>query len=293
MKIKVIKFLSWSLVALVVMTTVLAVIAKPIPQHPFFNQESVLVMAHRGGRNLWPENTLYAFERAVELGVDVLEMDVHSTNDGAIIVMHDSSVDRTTNGAGPIQNFTLADLQTLDAGYSWTEDEGQTYPYRNQNILVPMLEEVFNSFPDVPMNIEIKQTQPSIITPLCDMIRTYQMTENVLVASFDMDTIKEFRNTCPEVATTAGEDEVRMLYVLSRMYLGRLYSPPAEAVQVPEYWGDIHVLTERFVRAAHNRNIEVHVWTINDEESLRLVLDIGADGIITDNPDRLLNLLGR
>ena len=290
---KVLKILSWSLVAIVVGTIFLAVIANPIPQHPFFNQESVLVMAHRGGRNLWPENTLYAFERSVDLGVDVLEMDVHSTNDGAIIVMHDSSVDRTTNGTGPIQDFTLADLQTLDAGYSWTEDEGQTYPYRNQNILVPTLEKVFKSFPDVKMNIEIKQTQPSIVVPLCEIIRAYQMTEKVLIASFDMDTIEEFRNTCREVAATAGEDEVRMLYILSRVYLGRLYQPPAEAVQVPEYWGDIHVLTERFVKAAQNRNIEVHVWTINDEESMRLMLDIGVDGIITDNPDRLLNLLGR
>ena len=119
------------------------------------------------------------------------------------------------------------------------------------------------------------------------------MTEKVLVASFDQDTIHHFREVCPQVATTAGEYEVRVLFGLSYAYLGNLYSPASQAVQVPEYSGSIHVLTPRFVRAAQNRNLDVHVWTVNELEDLQRMLDLDVDGIITDYPDRLLDLLGR
>ena len=294
MRNKVAKFSLGFVALLVVIYTVLALLAKPIPDHPFFGHyDGVLVVAHRGGRGLWPENTLYAFERAVELGVGVLEMDVHSTKDGALVVMHDRTVDRTTDGTGPIQDFTLAELEELDAGYNWSDDDGQTFPFRGQGIAVPTVAEVLAAFPDVLMNIEIKQSQPPIAASLCQVIRDYGMTERVLIASFDTDTIKEFRTACPEVATTAGEDEVRILFGLNLAFLGAIYSPPAEAVQVPEYSGDLHVVTRRFVHTAHARNMEVHVWMVNDADDMQRFLDLGVDGIITDHPDRLLALLGR
>lgn len=279
--------------ALGVVYAILAIIARPIPNHPFFDQEGVLVIAHRGGRGLWPENTLYAFENAVKLGVDVLEMDVHSTKDGVIVVMHDHTVDRTTNGAGPIQEYSFAELQALDAGYDWTDDEGSTYPYRNQSIVVPKLEDVFTAFPDVLMNIEIKQSQPSIVQPLYKMIRDHGMTERVLIASFKMDALHEFRIVAPEIATIAGEDEVRLLHGLSRVFLDGVYSPEAEAIQMPEYQGDIHVLTPRFINALRGRNMDVHVWTVNDMDEMRRMLDLGVGGILTDYPDHLLTVLGR
>jgi glycerophosphoryl diester phosphodiesterase len=293
MKKKAGRFILGILIVLVAVAGILAVLARPIPSHLFFDSEGVLVMAHRGGRRLWPENTLFAFENAVQLGVDVLEMDVHTTSDGVIVVMHDETVDRTTDGAGAIQDFTLDEIQSLDAGYTWSDDDGQTTPYRGQGIIVPTLEEILAAFPGVRMNIEIKQSQPSIVVLVCGLIRDYGMADRVLVASFDMETIKAFRQACPEVASTAGESEVRLLYGLSVAYLGGLFRPPAEAVQVPEYRGDIHVLTPRFIEAAHGRNMEVHAWTINDLEDMQYMLDLGVDGIITDYPDRLLDLLGR
>jgi len=117
--------------------------------------------------------------------------------------------------------------------------------------------------------------------------------EKVLIASFKAEAINEFRWACPEVVTTTVEDEVRILYGLSVVYLGRVYPPPAEALQVPEYKGDIHVVKERLVDAAHGRNMEVHVWTVNEISDMQRMLDVGVDGIITDYPDRLLDLLGR
>ena len=292
---KVTKFLLGLVAVSFVIYTVLVFLAKPIPNHPFFdfNRDGILVMAHRGGRRLWPENTLYAFEHAVELGVDVLEMDIHSTKDGVLVVIHDHTVDRTTDGAGAVQGFALAELEELDAGHNWTADEGQSFPFRGQGLAVPTLDEVFVAFPDVPMNIEIKQVQPSITAPLCQMIRERGMTERVLIASFDTDTIREFRRACPEVATTSGEDEVRIFFALNQVFLGAIYSPPAEALQVPEYSGDLHVVTERFVNTAHERNMEVHVWTVNDIDDMQRFLNLGVDGIITDYPDQLLALLGR
>ncbi len=294
MKKKLGRLLVGLVVLLVAVYGVLAVLAKPVPDHPFFDdREGVLVMAHRGGRRLWPENTLYAFAQAVELGVDVLEMDLHSTQDGALVVIHDSTVDRTTNGTGAVQEFTLEKLQEMDAGYEWTADDGQSFPFRGRGIRIPTLADVFVEFPAVRMNIEIKQSKPSIVVPLCQLIREFGMTEQALIVSFDAETAKEFRQACPEVATGAGEDEIRVLYVLSLARLAGVYSPPAEAQQVPEYRGDIHVVTRVFVNAAHGRNVEVHVWTVNEVEEMRRMLDLGVDGIITDYPDRLMGLLGR
>ncbi len=274
---------------------IMALLAEPAPGRPFFAQfdQRPLVMAHQGGKGLRPDNTLSAFEHAVALGVDVLEMDIHTTADGVPVVMHDETVDGTTNGTGPILSFTLAELKELDAGYNWTPDDGQTFPYRGQGITVPTLEEVFAAFPGMPMNIEIKQAEPSMVATFCQLIRDYDRADQVLVASFHEETIAEFREECPEVATSTGKSEVVMLFVTSKVFVEAAYSPPANAAQVPEYEGSLHVITPRFIDAAHHRGLEVHAWTINDEEDLQRMIDLGVDGIITDYPDRLLALLGR
>jgi glycerophosphoryl diester phosphodiesterase len=280
---------------LVAVYAVLALLARPAAEHPYFGQfeQQPLVMAHRGGRGLWPENTMVAFQHAVDLGVDVLEMDMHSTADGVLVVMHDDTVDRTTDGTGPIHSFTLEELKALDAGYNWSADEGQTFPYRGQGITVPTVQEVFTAFPDMPMNIEIKQEEPSLAVPFCQLIRDHGMTDKVLVASFLEGAMDEFRRECPEVATTAVESEVRTLFILSKAMLEADYNLPAQAVQVPEYSGSLHVLTPRFVDAAHHRKLEAHAWTINEVEDMQRLIDLGVDGLITDYPDRLLKLLGR
>lgn len=295
MRSKLLRVLLGVLVVLAAVYAVAALLAQPAAEYPFFAQfeQRPLVMAHRGGRALWPENTLYAFERAVELGVDVLEMDVHTTADGVPVVMHDDTVDRTTDGSGPIHSFTLDELKGLDAGYDWSSDEGQTFPYRGQGITVPTLEEVFTAFPNVPLNIEIKQQEPSMVASFCQLIRDHGLSDQVLVASFHEETIDEFRATCPEVATSTGTVETVVLFALSRLFLEATYGAPAEAAQVPEYRSGLHVLAPRFIDAAHNRNLEVHAWTINEEEDMQRVIALGVDGIITDYPDRLLDLLGR
>jgi glycerophosphoryl diester phosphodiesterase len=272
---------------------VLAWVSRPLADHPFFAQEGVLVIAHQGGDGLWPSNTMRAFEGAAELGVDVLEMDIHSTADGVLVVMHDKTVDRTTNGRGALQSMSLAELKTLDAGYHWTRDGGQTYPFRGEGLTAPALEEIFTAFPGWRLNIEIKQTEPAIVQPLCRMIGDFGATERVLVASFHAPTIQAFRQECPGVATSIAEDEVRLFFVLNLLYLGGVYQPVAQAVQVPEQRSNLHILTPRFIRTAQNHHMDVHVWTVNETEDMERMLALGVNGIITDYPDRLLALLGR
>ncbi|MGB5061924.1 MAG: glycerophosphodiester phosphodiesterase [Candidatus Promineifilaceae bacterium] len=290
---RILLFLAGLLALLAVVAVVVALFAQAAPDYPFFDQPDVMVMAHQGGEGLRPSNTLPAFENAAALGVDVLEMDIHSTQDGVLVVMHDDTVDRTTGGNGRIRDLTLDQIKQLDAGYYWTDDDGQTYPYRGQGITVPTLEEIFTAFPDLLMNIEIKQQEPSIVQPFCDLLDQYDRRQTVLIASFHPETMVEFREKCPGVATSMTEPEIRLFFGLNLAFLGRLYEPPGEAFQVPEYSGDLHVVTPRFVAGAHGRNVDVHVWTVNDPADMQRMVDLGVDGIITDRPDLLLDILGR
>ncbi|MCA9977528.1 MAG: glycerophosphodiester phosphodiesterase [Anaerolineales bacterium] len=273
--------------------------ARPVADHPFFaGQSGPMVIAHQGGEELRPSNTMIAFQHAVDLGVDVLEMDIHMTQDGIIVVMHDATVDRTTDGSGAIQEMTFAEIETLDAGYYWTDDDGATYPYRGQGIRVPALAEVLQAFPDIPLNIEIKQAEPSIVVPFCDLLREYGMAEQVLVPSFDAETIAAMRATCPEVATSLVRPEVTQFWILNVLGLSAAFRAPGEAIQVPErstlpVLGEVQVVTERFVRNAHRHHVAVHVWTIDETDDMARLLDLGVDGLITDRPDRMLTLLER
>jgi len=274
-----------------VVLVALALLMPNAPNYPFFDSDRPMVIAHQGGEGLRPSNTMLAFENAVALGVDVLEMDVHSTADGALVLIHDDTVDRTTDGTGRVNDLTLAEIQQLDAGDYWTPDDGATYPYRGQGARIPTLDEVLTAFPQMKFNIEIKQTEPTIATSLCEALRAHGLTERTLVASFHPTAMDEFRAACPEVATSMVEDEIRPFYILNMAFLGRLYQPPGAAFQVPEYSGDRLVLSPRFVRGAQSNNVAVHPWTIDDPADMARFLDMGVDGIITDRPDIMIEVL--
>ena len=266
-------------------------LARPIPDHPYFDPDRFLVIAHRGGRSLGPENTIYTFKRAVKLGVDVLEMDLQTTADGNLVIIHDREVDRTTNGRGPVEDFTLAEIKKLDAGYRWSPENSSSYPLRGRGISIPTLAEVFKAFPKTRMNIEIKSSQVNTIQDLCRTIRVNGMSEKVLVACFDAGRLGEFRSVCPEVATSTGASEAVIFYWLQWAKMESAYSPSAQALQVPEAYGSRMITTRRFVEAARARNMRVHVWTVNDMDSMKRLIDLGVDGIMTDYPEHLFKVL--
>ncbi|MFN8531757.1 MAG: glycerophosphodiester phosphodiesterase [Anaerolineae bacterium] len=281
---------------LIVGYVVLVLRAQPLPDHPFNARSGVLVFAHQGGDGIRPSNTMAAFTHAVEIGADILDLDIHRTSDGVLVVLHDETVDRTTNGTGLVREMTLDDLRQLDAGYNWPTDnrtDSSGYPYRGQGITIPTLEEVFQAFPDMRVNIEIKQETPSIVADFCAMIHQYNMQDKTMVSTFHETTMTEFRQTCPDVPTAAVESEVRLFYVLNQLHLARAFYPTAYTFQVPETSGNLQVVTTEFVAAAAALNIQVYPWTINDAEGMQRVIDAGVQGINTDYPDVLLNLLGR
>jgi glycerophosphoryl diester phosphodiesterase len=162
---------------------------------------------------------------------------------------------------------------------------------RNKGIKIPTLAEVFNAFPQTRINLKIKDARSGTIQSLCRMIPSHHMTEKVMVASFDANSLKEFRSLCPRVATSAGSSEALLFYGLQKLYLESVYSPDAQALQVPQSYQDLRVINTRFIEAAHARNMRVQVWTVNDIDSMKRLLKLGVDGIMTDYPQRLLELL--
>lgn len=269
--------------------------ARPAPKHAFFEAEDARtqVIAHRGGARLRPENTLAAFAHALTLGADVLEMDVQPAADGAMVLMHDRTVERTTDGRGLVASLTLEELRKLDAGYNWSPDGGRTYPFRGKGIRVPTLEEVFARFPAARMNIEMKYAEPTVARSLCALVRRSGMGQQVLVASMNGTVVTAFREACPEVATSMSRGEAYLFFYLQLFSLDAAYTPPVRAVQVPYRLGEKVVATADFIAAAHRRELKVHVWTVNEAARMKELIGIGVDGIITDHPDRLAALVRR
>lgn len=288
---KLFRFFVGFVAALFVMYIVLSYVATAIPNHPYFDGTDFMVIAHRGGRSLGPENTIHTYRRAVELGVDVLEIDVHLTKDNDLAVIHDRTVDRTTNGSGSVDGYSMTELKELDAAYRWSPDRSGTFPLRSKGIQIPSLTEVFKAFPQMRINIEIKAPESATVTRLCQTIREHDMNTKVLVASFDSGALEQFRSLCPEVATSAGASEAMLFYALQRANLESAYSPKAEALQVPENYRDFKVVDNHFLKASAKRNMRVQVWTINDPHSMQRLIRSGVNGIMTDDPEILLKVL--
>jgi glycerophosphoryl diester phosphodiesterase len=247
-----------------------------------------LVIAHRGGAGLWPENTLFALQEAAKLGVDLSEIDIHMTRDGVLVAIHDESVDRTTDCKGLVQDFTLAELKKLDAGYRWTNNEGHTFPFRGQGIKIPGLNELFVALPKQAISIEIKQNDPPIVAALRELINQHRKNNQVLVSAFNSRTMKVLRRLCPGIATAGTQAEMDRFSKLSKVFLTRPFLLSAIALEVP-----YEIITAHFVKAAHKKNIRVDAWTVNEIEEMERLLALGVDGIVTDFPDRMLNLLGK
>ena len=247
-----------------------------------------LLIAHRGGSHLAPENTLFAFRRAIRWWrADLLEIDVHPTRDGDCVVIHDPTLDRTTDGRGRVADFTVDELRRLDAGYRFTPDGGASHPFRGRGIRLSTLREVLEELPDARVNVEVKDGRAQ--QAVQRTIRDARAEHRVLVAAGDSRNRSLFRGYPGPVS--AGAQELYTFYALHLTRATRFYRPPVDAFQMPERNGGRQVLDPRWVREAHAHNVAIHVWTVDEEDDMRRLLEWGVDGIISDRPDRLARVL--
>ena len=261
--------------------------ARPRPGAPYL-AGAPLLMAHRGGADLAPENTLLALERAVAWwAADVLEIDVQPTRDGEAVVIHDETLDRTTDGTGWVAAHTLAEIQCLDAGYRFSPDGGQSFPFRGRGVRVPTLGEVLDAFPGVRVNVEIKDGRAQ--EAVWRAVHRRRASQRVLIAAARRANRTHFREYSG--AVSASEEELKSFYAHHVLRAGALYHPPVDAFQMPERYGGVQVLSRRFIRTAHQKNVAVHVWTVDAEADMRRLLEWGVDGVVTNRPDRLARVL--
>ena len=229
---------------------------------------------------------------AVESGAGGLELDVHMTSDGYLVVIHDASVDRTTDGSGLVRDITLHEMRSLDAGYRFTPDDGATYPYRGRGVRVPRLGEVLREFPEHRVNIDIKEARPCIEAALLKVVSDAGAGDRILVVSEALEVVERFRKLSGGgISTGASQREIEEFYRSSEMHREDSLRPLYDALQVPVEYQGREVVTPRFVEAAHNRNVRVDVWTIDDEDEMRRLLDLGVDVVMTNRPEVLAEVL--
>jgi len=258
--------------------------------------ERPIILAHRGGALLAPEHTMVAFEKAAQLGVDGFEIDIRLTKDEEIIVFHDETVERTTDGYGLIADMTLAEINALNHGYQFEDLEGN-FPYREDKLKVVTLRELLEAYPNMLINIDIKDapdTYEGSLMPskLWRLIEELQAEHRVVVTSFYGEQKYRFNLYAQnQVALGAGESDVRKAFASFSSQFGHLYHPKVDVFQIPPKSGVIALDSPKFIQFLNNLNIPVHYWTINDLDTMKKLLNNGAKGIITDRPDIAVELL--
>ncbi len=305
---------SW--VAIAAAVSVLALPATTQAQN-FWTGHRVINIAHQGGEGEAPSNTMYAYERALRLGADMLELDVHSTADARIVAMHDAKVDRTTEGTGSVYGMSLDQVQALDAGHDFVPGVGtrtglpeESYPFRGvrtgakappfgyeaQDFRIPTLDQVMRSYPEVPINIEIKGLADSHYGSfarnadlLAEFLNRLGRTEGIIVASFNSAALERFHAQAPQIALAPSIGEVAAFKVANTPL-----SDGMVAFQVPITFEGIPVTDADFVQRAHAQDYGVHVWLSNDGENEEIydrLLGFGVDGIMAAEPGRLEGVL--
>ena len=228
-----------------------------------------------------PENTLAAFDRAMALGVDGLELDVRLSRDGVPVLLHDPLLDRTTNTAGAITARTAAELADVDAGFHFGPDEG--YPFRGQGIGVPTLRAVLARYPGTALIVEIKGGEAHLIHATLEDIRSAGAFDRVCIGSFSVKTLNAVRALEPAATTSAARADIHSL--VWRSWVGRpLRSLPYDVCQAPYRFKQRRVLSRRMLRLLHAAGVPVQAFTVNEPEDVERLLDWGVDTIITDRP---------
>jgi glycerophosphoryl diester phosphodiesterase len=259
-------------------------------RRPYLDSRTPIAFAHRGGSRERPENTMVAFQAAVNLGYRYLETDAQLSRDGVLLAFHDEVVDRVTDLSGRVCELTLAELQRADAGHRFSTDGGRSFPYRGKGLRVPTLEEVLTAWPQVRVNIDAKTE--AVVAPLVRLLVRLDACDRVCIGSFHDLRLARLRHLSRgRICTSMGRGAVAALRAGS--LIGRMPAVGGDCLQVPvAQWG-VRVVDARLVRAAHRARLPVHVWTIDDRSEMGRLLDLGVDGIMTDRPSLLHEVMER
>ncbi len=240
---------------------------------------------------MWPENTAPAFTGCRKLGDFVIETDLRVTADGKLVLFHDDHLERTTNGFGPVADKTLRQLLALDAGY-WFAKDG-SYPYRGTNLRVLTLEELVHLVPDACFNVELKPGHRDAARLLWRFLQGSSHADRFLVAGAEHTLLQRFREESQgRIATSASRREAMTFLALLKTETWGWLEPQYQALQLPTHAFGGELVTAPLIQAAHTLGVAVHAWTVNESTEMERLLAMGADGIMTDRPDRLAQLLG-
>jgi glycerophosphoryl diester phosphodiesterase len=248
----------------------------------FHSSDRPRVFAHRGGAALGPENTIAAFDLGLAAGADGLELDVHLSADGVPVVIHDATLERTTDARGPVAGRTADELAAVDAGYHFAEDGA--FPFRGRGIGVPTLAEVLARYDGVPVIIELKGSRPALGEAVARVVTAANAVGRVCLAGESQAAVGAARRVLPAAATSATRREVRWAVYRTRLGLG-VGRPAYGSFQVPEKAGLTRVVSPGFIDAAHRAGVLVEVWTVDSSRRMRRLLEWGIDALITNRPD--------
>jgi glycerophosphoryl diester phosphodiesterase len=261
---------------------------RPEVNTEFFDPVRPRAIAHRGASGHYPENTMAAFKAARDLGVPYIELDVHMTRDGEIVVIHDEDLPRIAGREGTIRELNFAEVAAADAGYNFAVNGN--FPFRGAGLHVPRLVDVLTAFPECRFIIEVKQTTPQLAEAMLKAVERAKMRRRILVASEHHAQLNQVRALAPDIPTSFSSTEVQSL-LQSLVPGGEPCRTGGDALEIPPEYYSWKFVTPESVSAAHRLGVEVHVWTVNAQYEMREMLALGVDGIMTDYPERLLTLL--
>ena len=261
-----------------------------MPVDRLFRSDRVSAIAHRGGAGLRPENTIAAFDHAAALGVDGLECDVHLSRDGVPVVFHDDTLDRTTDGRGPVAAQDTGALARLDAGYHFASDGA--FPFRGRDVRIPTLADLLDRYPDLPVIVEVKGDRAEVTEPILRVVRAGRRPDRVVIGGFSDAVLEAVRRQAPGILTGASREEVENAG--RRIAAGLAPARTGYALfQIPYFFRGQQVLTEPFARAVTGAGIPLQSWVIDSEEDMRMLMDWGVTGLISDRPDVAVRVLHR
>lgn len=262
--------------------------------HPFLEGlRPTLHISHRGGCLVAPENTMAAFQQAVDRWqTDMLELDVQATSDGVIVVAHDSNVERCTDGTGALSQFSFEQLSQLDAGYQFTPDGGRTFPFRGRGVRIPAFSEVLRAFPGMRINVELKPSAAGIENELASLLRKEGAVNRVCLGSDSDEIGARLHSAIPDACHFFPRDALTAFVMSARMGEEVVDDARYSVLDMPLYFDGMRLIDGAFLETARARGKWVNVWTVDDEAEMRALVSEGIGGIMTDRPDTLRAVLG-